>query len=77
MVNEENLSSSDSSKINFSETEYKILKLLIAGKNNIEIAKELIISPHTAKAYVSNILEKLNVENRVQAAVKAVRENII
>ena len=49
----------------------------LKGKSNTEIAKDLIVSVHTAKAHVCSILQKLCVDDRVQAAVKAVRENII
>lgn len=57
--------------------EFEILKLIIVGKSNPEIAKELFISVHTVKAHVSSILEKFAVEDRVQIAVKAVREGLI
>lgn len=57
--------------------EYEILKLLVSGKSNTEIAKELFISVHTAKAHVSSIIEKFGVEDRVQVAVKAIREGLI
>lgn len=57
--------------------EFDVLKLIILGKSNTQIAKELFISVHTAKAHVSSILEKFLVEDRVQMAVKAVREGII
>lgn len=57
--------------------EFEILKLIVMGKSNTEIAKELFISVHTAKAHVSSILEKFSVEDRVQVAVKAVREGLI
>lgn len=60
-----------------SSREYDVLKLLVQGKNNSEIAKELFISVHTAKAHVSSILEKFEVDDRVQVAVKAVREGLI
>ena len=59
------------------EREYEVLKLLVLGKSNTEIADELIVSVHTAKAHVCNILQKLCVDDRVQAAVKAIKENII
>lgn len=59
------------------EREIEVLKLLVKGKSNTEIAKELIVSVHTAKAHVCSILQKLCVDDRVQAAVKAIRENII
>jgi len=57
--------------------EFEVLKLVIAGKSNTEIARELIISTHTAKAHVCNIMQKLGVKDRVQAAVKAVREGLV
>lgn len=60
-----------------SSREYDVLKLLVAGKNNSEIAKELFISVHTAKAHVSSILEKFEVQDRVQLAVKAVRQGLL
>lgn len=59
------------------EREIEVLKLLVKGKSNTEIAKELIVSVHTAKAHVCSILQKLCVDDRVQAAVKAIKENII
>lgn len=57
--------------------EIDVLKLLIKGKNNTEIAKELFVSKYTIKAYVANILQKLDVNDRVQAVVKAISEEII
>lgn len=59
------------------EREIEVLQLVVMGKSNTEIAKELIVSVHTAKAHVCSILQKMSVEDRVQAAVKAVREGII
>ena len=59
------------------EREFEVLRLLVKGKSNTEIAKELIVSVHTAKAHVCSILQKLCVDDRVQAAVKAIKENII
>lgn len=53
--------------------EFAILNLLVQGKTNPEIADELFISTHTAKAHVKSILQKLSVEDRVQAAVKATK----
>lgn len=57
--------------------EFEVLKLIVMGKSNTEIAKELFISVHTAKAHVSSIIEKFKVEDRVQMAVKAVRKGLI
>jgi len=59
------------------EREMEVLRLLVKGKSNTEIAKDLIVSVHTAKAHVCSILQKLCVDDRVQAAVKAIKENII
>lgn len=59
------------------ERELEVLRLLVQGKSNTEIAKDLIVSVHTAKAHVCSILQKLCVDDRVQAAVKAIKENII
>ena len=59
------------------EREFEVLRLLVKGKSNTEIAKELIVSVHTAKAHVCSILQKLCVDDRVQAAVKAIKDNII
>ena len=59
------------------EREFEVLKHLVAGKSNTEIAKELIVSVHTAKAHVCSILQKMCVNDRVQAAVKAVKEGMV
>lgn len=59
------------------EREYEVLRLVTMGKSNTEIAKELLISVHTAKAHVCSILQKLTVSDRVQAAVKAVRDGLV
>lgn len=59
------------------EREFEVLKLIVLGKSNTEIANQLIVSVHTAKAHVCSILQKLSVGDRVQAAVKAVRDGLI
>ena len=59
------------------ERELEVLKHLVKGKSNTEIAKELIVSVHTAKAHVCSILQKMCVNDRVQAAVKAVKEGLV
>ena len=68
---------SEHTKIPLTEREFEVLKHLVAGKSNTEIAKELIVSVHTAKAHVCSILQKMCVNDRVQAAVKAVKEGIV
>ena len=53
-----------------------MLRLIARGMENAEIARELGISPRTAKNHVSNMLAKLGLGSRVQAAVYAVRSGI-
>jgi DNA-binding NarL/FixJ family response regulator len=57
--------------------EIEVLKLIANGKDNAQIARELFISPKTVKNHISNILMKLQIENRIQAAVYAVRSGIV
>ena len=64
-------------KVQLTEREIEVLRLLVKGKSNTEIANELIVSVHTAKAHVCSILQKLCVDDRVQAAVKAVKEHLV
>lgn len=60
-----------------SARERAVLELLVAGRDNTEIGRQLHVSSSTVKHHVSSVLEKLGVENRVQAAVLAVREGIV
>ena len=57
--------------------EHEVLELMARGMGNPEIARALYLSEHTVKNYVSSILTKLQVENRIQAAVRAVRTGIV
>ena len=57
--------------------EVEILKLLATGKHNIEIAKELFISPHTVRNHISNILAKLQISNRIEATAFAIRNRMV
>jgi DNA-binding NarL/FixJ family response regulator len=60
-----------------SEREIDVLKLIANGNDNAMIAAELHISPKTVKNHISNILMKLQIENRIQAAVFAVRSGLV
>ena len=60
-----------------SDREVEVLKLIANGKDNAVIAAELHISPKTVKNHISNILMKLQIDNRIQAAVYAVRSGIV
>ena len=60
-----------------SQRELDVLKLIASGNDNAMIAAQLHISPKTVKNHISNILMKLQIENRIQAAVYAVRSGIV
>jgi two-component system, NarL family, response regulator LiaR len=60
-----------------SERELEVLCLAALGHDNAEIARRLHISPKTVKNHISNILMKLHLENRIQAAVYAVRAGLV
>jgi two-component system, NarL family, response regulator LiaR len=59
------------------ERELQVLQQIVEGKTNKEIAKELSITIHTVKVHVCNVIQKLAVDDRTQAAVKALREGLI
>lgn len=61
----------------FTERELEVAHLLLQGLNNKEISKKLFISNHTTKAHIASIYRKLDVKNRVQAAVKIVKQQEI
>jgi DNA-binding NarL/FixJ family response regulator len=60
-----------------SPREVEVLRLIAAGRDNPDIARELFLSQSTVKRHVEAILGKLGVENRVQAAVAAVRRRLV
>ena len=57
------------------DREKEILTYLSKGMTNKEIASELCISRHTVKAHISEILRKLNLRNRINAAIYALAQN--
>jgi DNA-binding NarL/FixJ family response regulator len=59
-----------------STREHEVLKLIVEGYSNAEIATVLYLSPCTIKTHIRNIMNKLGVEHRTQAAVFAVRQGI-
>ena len=67
----------DTIRSELSDREVQVLKLIANGTDNAQIAAELHISPKTVKNHISNILMKLQIENRIQAAVYAVRSGIV
>ena len=62
---------------NLTTQEKRVLILLASGLSNNSIAKKLNISINTTKVHVCSILQKMKVEDRTQAAIKAIRENLI
>jgi two-component system NarL family response regulator len=64
-------------EISLSEREREVLELIAQGKANPEIAQTLFIGETTVRNHVSSILAKLQVDNRVQAAVRAVKERMV
>ncbi len=71
--------SADNNAKNYDLTtrETQILKLMTEGYSNMEIAQILVISINTTKAHVANILQKLEVDDRLQAALKALKYKIV
>jgi DNA-binding NarL/FixJ family response regulator len=67
----------DSSKLNLSGKDLEIVKLIVYGKSNKEIASELNLNEGTIKNMVSSILSKLNLDSRTQLAVFAVNNNLV
>ena len=59
------------------QRETEVLRLLAQGQTNPEIAGQLCISPHTVKSHVCHIYEKLQVNDRTQAAVLAINYKLI
>ena len=62
---------------NLSGRELEVLKLMVEGLSNPEIAERLYLSPNTVKTHVRGIMNKLAVDDRVQAAVVALRSGLV
>jgi two-component system, NarL family, response regulator LiaR len=59
------------------EREQDVLKLMVEGLNNAEIAERLVVSLSTVKYHISNILMKLGVDNRVAAVTTAIQKKLV
>ena len=73
----DNNNENNSRKYNLTARETQILKFMTEGKSNMEIAQKLVISINTTKAHVASILQKLEVDDRLQAALKALKQKIV
>jgi len=60
-----------------SDREFEVLRLIAAGKSNAEIAETLVIGESTVKTHTANILKKLHLDDRTQAAVYAWEQGIV
>ncbi len=60
-----------------SDREFEVLRLIAAGKSNAEIAETLVIGESTVKTHIANLLRKLHLDDRTQAAVYAWRQGIV
>jgi two-component system, NarL family, response regulator LiaR len=69
-------SSSEISGESLTDREREVLSLIAEGRNNREIAEQLVISEKTVKTHVSNILNKLHLDDRTQAAIYALRHGL-
>jgi two-component system nitrate/nitrite response regulator NarL len=63
--------------VRLSKREQDVLRLIVEGRSNEKIGEGLSIDAGTARNHVSHILAKMGVDNRVQAAVRAVREGLV
>ncbi len=73
----EKVNISENSDYNLTKREMQVLSYVKSGYTNTEIAKKLHLSINTVKAHVSSIMQKLEVDDRTQAAIKAISNNII
>ncbi|HJN39019.1 MAG TPA: response regulator transcription factor [Chloroflexota bacterium] len=67
----------DTGHTTLTNREMEILKIIAEGLNNRAIATQLVITEQTVKGHVSNILSKLHLADRTQAAVYAWREGVV
>jgi len=64
-------------RVDLSERELDVLRLVVTGTRNREIAHRLALSENTVRSYLTHIMQKLGVENRVQVATEAVRRGLV
>lgn len=59
------------------EREREVVRLVAQGRSNAEIAQALVISDKTVKTHISNVLSKLNLQDRTQLAIYAIRNGLV
>jgi two-component system, NarL family, response regulator LiaR len=62
---------------NLTEREREVIRLVAQGRSNAEIAQELVISDKTVKTHISNILSKLDLQDRTQLAIYAIKNGLV
>jgi NarL family two-component system response regulator LiaR len=67
----------ESEAVELTEREREVLKLMVEGLNNAEIAGRMVVSLSTVKYHISNILSKLGVDNRVSAVTTAIQKKLV
>ena len=77
LMNEINAPREPSPMETLTERERDVLTCIARGMSNAEIAQQLVIGERTVKTHVSNILSKLHIQDRTQAAIMALRERLI
>ena len=60
-----------------SSRELEVLRLIVAGRSNKEIARDLAIGEESVKSYLKAVFQKLGVADRTQAAIEAIRHGIV
>jgi NarL family two-component system response regulator LiaR len=73
----QDLADRDRMGYSLTEREMDVLRLLAHGRTNTEIAEELVVGTETVKTHVGNILAKLHLAHRTQAAIRALKEGLI
>lgn len=68
---------SEKPEFNLTAREKEILKLIASGLSNKDISEKLVLSLYTVKNHVSNIIQKLAVDDRTQVALKALKEGLV
>ena len=71
------LSQGGKPEVSLSEREQEVLRQLVIGRTNREIAEAMLVSPETVKTHVGNILAKLHLSHRTQAVIYALKSGII